>query len=158
VTPAEDRPISSWVHDQLTEESSEAAAGLADNRPAAIHCVRPEVTLLEKIKALARRYCRAPFEPAGFVRHYEDSARILTGDSRAPAPELQRLLGEMREVGDIRDWPAADDPSLNPAVQGERWAELEVAWRPIGPLFWGERISLEECAKDIRRLLQGLAP
>ena len=158
VTPAEDRPISSWVHDQLTKESSEAAAGLADNRPAAVHCVRPEVTLLEKIEAIAWRYRRVPFESESFVRHYEDSARILAGDSRASEHELQRLLGEMREAGDIRDWPAADDPSFNPVVQGERWAELEVAWRAIGPLFWGERISLEECAKDIRRLLQGLAP
>lgn len=157
VTPAEDRAISSWIHDHLAEALSDMAAGLTDNRPAAIHCVRPEVTLLEKVEAISRRYSRNVFEPASFVRHYEDATRILASDAVAPPVGLRRLLDEMREAGDIRGWPAADDPSLNPATDRERWAELEAAWAAIGPLFWGERISLRDCATEIRRLVQALA-
>ena len=156
VTPAEDRAISSWVHDHLAEELSEMAAELTDNRPAAVHCVRPEVTLLEKVEAISRRYRRDPFEPASFVRHYEDVTRILASDALSPQVELRRLLDEMREVGDVREWPATDDRSLNPAADGERWAELQAAWMAIGPIFWGERISLRDCAREIRGLLQVL--
>jgi hypothetical protein len=157
VIPAEDRAISSWVHDHLTEELSEVAAGLTDNRPTAIHCVRPEVTLLEKVEAISRRYVRDPFDPASFVRHYEDATRILASDALLPEGELRRLLDEMRDGGDIRQWPTADDPSLNPSANRERWAELEAAWTAIGPIFWGERITLRDCAREIRGLLQVLA-
>lgn len=157
VRPAEDHAISSWVHDHLAKESSEVAAGLTDNRPAAIHCVRPEVTLLEKVEAISRHYPRDPCEPASFVRHYEDAARILASDAVAPKVELRRLLDEMRETRDIRDWPDWDDSSFNPAADPERWAGLEAAWTATGPIFWGERIGLRDCAREIRGLLRDLA-
>lgn len=157
VTPVEDRAISSWVHDHLAEESSAVAAGLTDNRPVAVPCVRPEVTLLEKVEAIARRYSRDPFEPASFVRHYEDVTRILASDAVAPHAELRELLEEMKEARDVRVWPADDDPCWNPAADRERWAQLEAAWEAIGPIFWGERIPLRACAREIRGLLQALA-
>lgn len=157
VTPGEDRPISSWIHDHLADEASTVPDGLKDNRPAAVHCVRPEVTLLEKVEAIARRYSRDPLEPASFIRHYEDAARILASKAIAPHPALRDLLEEMKEAGDVRAWPAHDDPCWNPTVDAERWGELESAWAALGPLFWGARISLRECTSGIRALLQALA-
>ncbi|MDT8437085.1 MAG: nucleotidyl transferase AbiEii/AbiGii toxin family protein [Gemmatimonadota bacterium] len=157
VAPAEDRAISSWVHDYVIQESKAVAAGLADNRPAAVSCLRPEVTLLEKIEAIARRYARDPFEPASFVRHYEDVARILAGDATAPPAELRELLEDMKESRDIRAWPGHDDPCWSPQTDTDRWTRLEEAWVAAGPLFWGERIPLVNCAREIRRLLRILA-
>ncbi len=157
VTPGENRPISSWIHDYLAEALPDVAAGLIENRPPAVHCVRPEVTLLEKAEAICRRFSRDPFEPAGFIRHYEDAARILTSGAIASNDELRELLEEMMTKGDIRDWPASDDPALNPASAPTRWAALETAWGAIGPQFWGERVSLSSCAKEIRDLIRDLA-
>lgn len=49
--------------------------------------VRPLVTLLEKLDALTRRYNRAAIEADGFVRHYEDAARIIQALDRLPPIE-----------------------------------------------------------------------
>lgn len=157
VTPGEERSISSWVHDHLAEEASEVAVGLVENRPPAVHCVRPEVTLLEKVEAIHRRFSRDPFEPAGFIRHYEDVARILTSGAIPSNEELRQLLAEMATEGDIREWPAPNDPALDPEVDPIRWDVLEAAWRALGPMFWGERISLPACAKELRDFVQALS-
>ena len=50
--------------------------GNVDNRPRAVRCVHPIVTLLEKLDALMRRLPREDAAPATFVRHFEDAARI----------------------------------------------------------------------------------
>lgn len=42
--------------ERLHVPGAEVAAGLTDNRPPAVRCVRPEVTLLEKVEAISRRY------------------------------------------------------------------------------------------------------
>lgn len=154
VTPCEDRTITSWIHDHLFAQTSDVASGFFDNRPRLIHCVRPEVTVLEKIEAISRRYRREPFEPGSFVRHYEDVARILTQGRVAPDENLRSLLAEMRTAGDIRDWPTESDPAFNPDAERMRWAGLESAWRAISSIFWGERIPAQVCASRIRELLR----
>lgn len=149
VTPGSIRPMTSWVHDYLKSEVPDIA--FEDNRPRSIHCVLPEVTCLEKIEAISRRFNRAPFEPATFVRHYEDIARILRSGH---VPE-RSLLEQMKEEGDLNKWPEALDPAFVPEADPDRWELLKASWQEIQPLFWGERISLGECAGLIRELVDG---
>ncbi|MFQ5690912.1 MAG: hypothetical protein ACE5HQ_11660, partial [Gemmatimonadota bacterium] len=96
-------------------------------------------------------------EPPSFVRHYEDVTRILASDAVPPHAELRELLDEMKESRDVRAWPSHNDPCWNPTADREGWAELEAAWQAIGPIFWGERIPLRDCAREIRGLLRTLA-
>jgi hypothetical protein len=86
VTPGEDRAITSWIHDHLEGEATGGPATFKANRPATIHCVSPAVTLLEKLEAIARLFLREPFEPARFVRHYEDVARSFARSTSFRAP------------------------------------------------------------------------
>ena len=157
VTPREERPISSWIHDHLFAEATDLAGTFTENRPQGIHCVSPAVTLLEKVEAITRLFPRDPFEPAKFVRHYEDAVQILRYKDLTPSAQLSRLLDEMQKEADIKRWPAPDDPAFNPGADSDRWGELERAWAAIGPMFWGERILLPECAGAIRGLLESLA-
>ncbi|MBI3923942.1 MAG: nucleotidyl transferase AbiEii/AbiGii toxin family protein [Armatimonadetes bacterium] len=152
VTPGETRAITSWVHEYLVREVPEVAESVFDNRPTSIHCVLPEVTCLEKIEAISRRYNPEGFDPAAFVRHYEDVERILAGD-RVPG---QTLLEEMKATGDIRVWPSREDAAFTPGADPGRWEQLESAWRSIDSLFWGDRIPLEQCARRIRQLVGSL--
>ena len=151
VTPGEDRAIISWIHDHLSAESPNLAATFRSNRPVLIHCVSPAVTLLEKVEAITRLYSREPFEPAKFVRHYEDIAQVLRKGDLPSSAELSQLLKEMMKEADIRRWPNPDDPAFDPAADSGRWSELERAWAAIGPMFWGERISLTDPAVADRR-------
>jgi hypothetical protein len=65
-----------------------AAEDFTDNRPRAVRCVHPLVTLLEKLDALSRRYSRESIEADTFVRHYEDAARIVRALDRLPPSEI----------------------------------------------------------------------
>jgi len=38
----------------------------------------------------------------------------------------------------------------------ERWKRLDKAWTAIAPFFWGDRVSLDECAKRVRSFLEEL--
>ena len=156
VTPGEERAITSWVHEYLAAEAPDVAATMIPNRPCAIHCVLPAVTLLEKIEAISRRYHRQPFTPADFVRHYEDAARILTAGVGSD-DTLPGLLAEMREARDVRNWPDARDPAFEPEADPARWNELETAWKALDPIFWGRRIGLQQCATEVRKVLQRLS-
>lgn len=153
VTPGAERPISSWVHDHLESRAAGLELKYRDNRPKDIHCVSPNVTLLEKIEAVARRFSRASADPGSFVRHYEDIARIVGDLGPEGLDHLSPLLLGMREERDIREWPTPDHAAWNPDADPERWAEVEKAWAAIGPMFWGDRIPLVECAAKTRRLL-----
>jgi hypothetical protein len=156
VTPGEDRPISSWIHDYLSTEAADLAATFEENRPRGVHCVSPAVTLLEKVEAITRLFPREPFEPAKFIRHYEDAAQVLRHKKLSSRDELSRLLDEMQKEADIRRWPAPDDPAFNPEANSDHWSKLERAWAAVGPMFWGRRIPLPECASAIRELLRSL--
>jgi hypothetical protein len=63
-------PLTSFVHDYLDRQG--LAGDYLDNRPRAVRCVHPLVTLFEKVDAVARRYGREVIEADSFVRHYED--------------------------------------------------------------------------------------
>lgn len=127
VTPGEDRALTSWVHDQVEASAPDLGAGLVPNRPSRIHCVRPEVTLLEKVDALAKRSAREDLEPGAFVRHYEDIVKILEYAGLFPVEELRRLLDDMRGR-DIKKWPEESHPGFDPEADPERWKRLELAW------------------------------
>lgn len=151
VTPFVARDLSSWVHEEL------AALGLAaaydDNRPRALRCVHPWVTLVEKLDAIARRWPRADVPAPTFVRHYEDAAKVIgcLGEVR-PADgclSVRDLANEMLEQRQVRALPAPGDPAFAPG-NGERWNELRAAHAAIAPLYWGPRTSLDDAARTIR--------
>jgi hypothetical protein len=140
VTPGEGRAITSWIHDHLSTEATDLAATFKANRPAAIHCVSPAVTLLDKVEAITRLFPREPFEPAKFIRHYEDAAQVLRRKHLTSRAQLSRLLDEMKKENDIRRWPGPDDPAFSPETDPDRWSELEgdrSLDREAGPLGGG---------------------
>lgn len=155
VVPFVPMALTSFVHDHL------AGLGLSeafiDNRPRAVRCVHPIVTLLEKLDALSRRYNRAIFEPDGFVRHYEDAARIIQALHRLPPIETsvlalaEELLAEKR----LAALPSADDPCLSLDIVEKREA-LERAYAKIAPMFWGPRIGLDGACATVREWVAAL--
>ena len=149
VTPALERPISSWLHDEMDARS--VWGQLDDNRPPPVHCVHPIVTLLEKLDAMARRWPRTDLPGRAFVRHYEDAANIIAALPGLPivAGGLEALLAEMLEHRQLRSFVTADDPAFTlPA--GERTEEVLSAWAEIAPLYWGRRRTLHEAGAAIR--------
>ena len=150
VVPFVERPIASWVHETLAQRGM--FAEFVDTRPAAIRCVHPLVTLLEKLDAVSDRFRKA--KPAAtFVRHYEDAARIVRAADSNQLPALDtspgRLAGEMLAAGDIRATPASTDPAFVLAA-GDRRSEIERAYAATAPMFWGERIALDDALATIR--------
>ena len=109
----------------------------------------PEFADLLQIEAIARRYPSG--DSAGFVRHYEDAARINEKESRRPQLEgsPKDLIGTLLEDGTIRQLPDAQDPAFTLA-HTERRNALERAHEVIAPMFWGERLSLSQAADVIR--------
>lgn len=151
VTPAVERDMTSFVHDELARIGQLGA--FTDNRPRGVRCVHPHVTLLEKLDALRRRVPREDVPPATFVRHYEDAARIVR--SEASLPELQgvaslRDLAEQMVVEkQIAAVPEASDPAFN-LVAGARRDAILRAHADIGPMFWGPRIGIDEACALLR--------
>ena len=153
VNPGAMRRISSWVHEFVWGNNPELAGEHVDNRPE-IHCVYPRVTLLEKIEAIARAFDRKNKAATAFARHYEDAYRIILSEDLKPS-ELSKLLAEMKETGDITNWPLSSHNAFQPD-DSERWQELEKSWEAIGSMFWGERLALEKCSDAIVKLLVAL--
>jgi hypothetical protein len=60
--------MSSFVHEHLIAQDQ--LASFSDNRPKAVSCVHPLVTLLEKLDALNRRFPNEKTDAAAFVRHF----------------------------------------------------------------------------------------
>jgi len=83
VVPFVERPIGSWVH-ELFDDARLLTHDTVDNRPLAVRCVHPLVTLVEKLDAISRRYGRADLVAASFVRHYDDAGRIVEAIPRLP--------------------------------------------------------------------------
>jgi len=149
VVPHVSMALSSFVHDHL------AATGMLndfeDNRPAAVRCVHPLVTLFEKLDAMDRRYGRDVVEPDSFVRHYEDAARIIRAQDQLPDMEMTMAsLGQdMLEQKDIVALPTPDAPALLLAEADKREA-ISRAYTKIAAMYWGPRISLDEACAIIR--------
>lgn len=152
VTPFVPRDMTSFVHEKLAALGQ--LADYADNRPRGVRCVHPLVTLLEKLDALHRRFPNAAVEPAAFVRHYEDAARIIRAQANLPPlvdyASVAALASDMLGQKQIAARPAPADPAFAPA-KGGRWDAIQVAHVAIAPLFWGLRISLDEACAIIRR-------
>jgi hypothetical protein len=149
VVPFVARPISSFVHDHLVQLG--LLGDFTDNRPRAVRCVHPLVTLLEKLDALSRRYSRETIEADTFVRHYEDAARIVRALDRLPPSEIpaRTLADDMLSQKDVAALPNAEDPSLVLDDPAKR-AAVEQAFARISPMFWGPRIPLDEACQVLR--------
>lgn len=153
VVPFVEVPLSSFVHDYL--EGKHMMDEYLDNRPTAVRCVHPLVTLLEKLDAMSRRYGRDEMEPDSFVRHYEDAAQIVRSVDRLPvtAMSTMALAQDMLEQKDIAALPEPNDPSLVLRDASKR-AEIERAYEKISPMFWGARIPLDEACAIVRAWLR----
>ena len=150
VHPFQERPLSSFVHDRLEAEAQ--LEGYELNRPESVRCLHPLVTLLEKLENIARRYESG--DPAAFIRHYEDAARIIEEEERLPPLEgsLEELVRALLEDRTIRNLPSSDDAAFA-LSDSQRRSDLAKAHAAIDPMFWGDRISLEDAVERIRAWL-----
>jgi len=153
VVPFFEKPLTSFVHDWL--ERRDQLGGYTDNRPRAVRCVHPLVTLLEKLDALSRRYARETLEPDGFARHYEDAAHVIRALASLPAaPQSPRALAdEMLGENDLAAIPSPDEPALVLDDAARRTA-VEQALARIKGMFWGPRIPVEEACATIREWIR----
>ena len=149
VVPHVERSLGSFVHTCLVGRSM--LADYTDNRPAAVRCVHPLVTLVEKLDAMSRRYGRDEMEAGAFVRHYEDAAQIIRAADELPDLGMTpaELVDDMLAQKDIAAVPTRDEPALHLADANKR-AEIERAYERAAPMFWGPRIPLEEACSLIR--------
>lgn len=151
VTPSVPCDMSSFVHDELAAQDQLSA--FDDNRPRQVRCVHPLVTLLEKLDALGRRASKEGSDPASFVRHYEDAARII--DREASLPPLTEYTGPGELAEDLLrekqmlPLPGVDHPAFA-LPPGARTDAIRSAFDAIGPMFWGTRRTLENCTQGIR--------
>jgi hypothetical protein len=158
VTPFVERDLDSFVHRWLVGAGQ--ASDFTDNRPRNVRSVHPLVTLLEKLDAVSRRLAGNAPEPASFVRHYEDAARIIERESALPpaAQTASQLVAEMLRERQIAHAPRADDPAFLLADHELR-ARCIAAHEAIGAMYWGPRLSLEQCCERIRGWIAGrIAP
>lgn len=151
VTPFVPRDMTSFVHDKLVAGGQ--MTDFTDNRPKRVRCVHPLVTLLEKLDALHRRFPNEKVEPATFVRHFEDAARVIGAEaSLPPLPEhagIRALADDMLAQKQIAALPDSADAAFTPA-DGPRWDTIRAAHRVIDPMFWGPRVPLVEAGATIR--------
>jgi len=150
VTPSVSRDLTSWVHDHLFESGQQDS--FAGNTPRGVRCLHPTATLLEKLDAIMHKFGREPFLPETFVRHYEDSARIIESESELPRLEgdATALLSSMLESGDLRVRPTADQSAFQSAFETPKLEALRLAHAELAPLYWGDRMSLDDCCERIR--------
>jgi len=155
VVPYVEKMLSSFVHDYLDAQGM--LGDYKDNRPTAVRCVHPFVTLFEKLDAMARRYGRDPIEADIFVRHYEDAAQIIRSVDKLPAIGMSvvELAQDMVAKKDMRVLPSPDEPALRLDDSDKRDA-IERAYTKITPMFWGPRIPLDEACSAIREWLRQL--
>ena len=151
VTPYVERDLSSFVHDHLIATGQ--LSSYDHNKPDSVRVVHPLVTLVEKLDALQRRVGQEDREPASFVRHFEDAARIIEAEMTLPSLEgytgPRSLATEMLAEGQIRAMPSAEHPSLNPD-DSPRWDSIRRACDAIAPMYWGPRLDLDVACSTIR--------
>ena len=151
VTPFVVCPLGSFIHAWLIERGQ--FDGFIDNRPKGVRCVHPMVTLIEKIDAIQRRFEREPLEPAGFVRHYEDAARIIQEAANLPPLEgygtIADLAAEMHQLKQIRALPHSGSVAFEHG-SNLRWSAVNDSYQSIQSMYWGPRISLSEACTSVR--------
>lgn len=156
VTPFVEVDVTSFVHEQLLRGGQMSA--FTDNRPRALRCVHPYVTLLEKLDALHRRVPRGDVAPATFVRHFEDAARVVNAEGSLPAlrghGSVLDLAREMLRERQIAVLPVASDPAFT-LCAGERRDAILRVHADIAPMFWGPRSSIDGACAAIRGWIAG---
>jgi hypothetical protein len=151
VEPFESLDLSSWIHDYV--DSRGGLDDYADNRPTRMWCVRPEVTLLDKLDAIQGKFGRRV--PADIVRHYSDAAQIINwlDDQGVSRAEVRFLAEDMRRQKDVRpDAFNPEHPALNPAVD-DYWASLGEEHLRLADWYWAEYPSLDEACVRIREFI-----
>ena len=142
--------LTSFVHEHL--EASGQLKEFADNRPQRVRCVHPAVTLLEKLDALQKRV-PSTREPADFVRHFEDAHRLVRAFSALVPLEgydgPKALAEDLRSKKQIKEMPSAMHPAFAPDASS-RWSAIRTAYAAIGPMFWGQRVSLDDACSEVR--------
>jgi hypothetical protein len=153
VVPYVEMPLSSFVHDYLSTQGM-LGTDYGENRPRSVRCVHPLVTLFEKLDAIARRYERDPIEADSLVRHYEDAAQIIRSVEKLPEIEMTilNLARDMVTKKDMRALPSPDEPALQLDDTNKR-PVVEKAHAKVAPMFWGDRIALDEACSTIRSWL-----
>ena len=153
VVPNVEMPLSSFVHDYLSIQGM-LGTDYDENRPRAVRCVHPIVTLFEKLDAVARRYERGPGDADSFASHYEDAAQIIRSIRKLPKIEttILELARDMVAEKDIRALPSPDGPALRLDDTDKR-PVVENAYVKIAPMFWNTRIALDESCSTIRSWL-----
>lgn len=151
VVPFVARDLTSFIHEHLAAMG--LASSYADNRPHAIRCVHPLVTLLEKLDALNRRAPQHDVDAATYVRHYEDAARIVGAfEALPPLPEhrdVRALADEMCSERQLRGVPVVDDVGLDPSrLPHER--RIRGAYQALTPMYWGPRLTLDQACEAVR--------
>ena len=156
VTPFVHRDLSSFVHDELVRQGE--LGSFDDNRPRQVRCIHPLVTLLEKLDALGKRALAPGAEPPTFVRHFEDAARITRAARSLPPldgyQDVRALADEMLARRQIVALPKADAPAFAPDGS-ERWQAIAKAYEAIAPMYWGQRMPLDEACAAIRSWVSG---
>jgi hypothetical protein len=151
VAPFVLRGTSSFVHDEL--EHLGQLKDFEHNRPTDLRCVHPLVTLIEKLDALQKRVPRDDVEPASFVRHFEDAAHIIGAITTLPTLEeysdVPALADEMLAEKQLAALPSARHAafSLGATARADAIREAHVE---IAPMFFGERISVDDACTAIR--------
>ena len=154
VDPFEERPITSWVHEKLI--GLDQHSDYTDNRPSGIRCINPLVTLIEKFDAIAKRFERDEMDAAGFVRHYEDAARIVENANDLVFPDgrsVRELVREMRDMRQIAEIPSPTASCFCP-TDDDKWNDLARAWERIDSWFWGDRLPLADCCAQIAQFIE----
>jgi hypothetical protein len=143
--------MTSFVHDELAFQGH--LGSFADNRPKSVRCVHPIVTLLEKLDALHRRVPNEKIEPASFVRHFEDAAKVIKAEPSLPPlidyEDARALAADMLRERQIAAIRSAADPAFGLAP-GPRADAVQAAYTAIDPMFWGPRTALSEACMAIR--------
>lgn len=153
VDPNIERSLSSFIHDWLFDKGQ--IDEYLENYPTNVRCVHPVVTLIEKIDAIIRRYDRDPFNPASFIRHYEDSAHIIRAIDRIPplVTPAYDLLMDMSDEKQIRRLPTSQDAAFL-LDDSDKLEALLHHHEVISPMFWGDRLTLEDACTTIREWIQ----
>ena len=146
--------MSSEIHEAL--ERRGLAGGFTWNAPTEVRCLHPMVTLWEKLDAISRRYAREPevFAAASFVRHYEDAARIIQRVADFPLQgttpsALREQLMQDRHLR-RRIEPTDECLTLTCELRAPLVAE---AYAALAPMYWDERLTLEDATHTIREWL-----
>ena len=151
VTPFVPCDLTSLVHDELVAQGQ--MGDFVDNRPKAVRCVHPLVTLLEKLDALHRRVPKTTVEPAAFVRHFEDAAKLIAAESTLPPlssyQDVVALANDMMGERQIAKLPSSADGAFN-LGHDQRGESIRGSYTAIAPMFWGPRVLLEEACTLIR--------